>query len=115
MDNSTTVKFLLEVCEEILFYNEQCVGYKVELGNKLVEGFFESGFMDIIIPILRNQNEEAKIAFNILVLANNNTLEWENILKDHSDLVLPLLSDCQNKEENENRAKIVSISNFRKF
>ncbi|XP_044260076.1 uncharacterized protein LOC123008358 isoform X2 [Tribolium madens] len=107
LDNSAIVKFLLEVCEEILFYNEQCVGYKVELSNKLVEGFYESGLVDIVLEVLRKQNEEAKIAFNVLILGFTNNERWEKNMKKNTDVLLPLLNDYQNINEDENRAKIL--------
>nr|XP_974847.2 PREDICTED: uncharacterized protein LOC663720 isoform X2 [Tribolium castaneum] len=107
LDNSAIVKFLLEVCEEILFYNEQCVGYKVELGNKLVEGFYASGLVDNVLEVLRKQSEEAKIAFKVLLLGFNNDERWEKTMRDNSDVLSPLLNDPQNLDEDESRAKIL--------
>jgi hypothetical protein len=95
LDNPTITRFLLEVCEEILFYNEQSAGYKPELHTKMTEGFYDSGIVDVVAEILRNRNEESKIAFTLLVLAFSSDERWNKLLEDNSTVILSFLDDPQ--------------------
>jgi hypothetical protein len=110
LDNPTITRFLLEVCEEILFYNEQSAGYKPELHTKMAEGFYDSGIVDVVSEILRNRNEESKIAFTLLVLAFSSDERWNKLLEDNSTVILSFLDDPQSSSTaDETRLKIVPI------
>ncbi|RZC41499.1 uncharacterized protein BDFB_001381 [Asbolus verrucosus] len=108
LDNPGTDKFLLEVCEEILFYNEQSVNYNSNLHNQIFESFCESGFADVCLEIItRNQPEVSKIAFNLLILAFISDDRWKTLLEENYKALLPFINDYQISSQDEVRVKIL--------
>lgn len=109
METISVVKFLLEVCEEILFYNEQSVGYKPEIHNKVINSFFKSGWVETILELLRNHTEESQTAFNLLLLGFNNEKRWEKIIEENYNDILTYLNEGLITIQDETRSKIVKI------
>lgn len=108
LDNASVLKFLVEVCEELLFYNEQSVGYKPEVYNKMLEDFFKSGFVDVVLEIIHNDTEEAKVAINLIVLGFVNDERWEKVLEKNCTVILGYMNDNQTVTQDETQAKIVA-------
>ncbi|XP_063921986.1 uncharacterized protein LOC135136562 isoform X3 [Zophobas morio] len=107
LDNASVLKFLVEVCEELLFYNEQSVGYKPEVYNKMLEDFFKSGFVDVVLEIIHNDTEEAKVAINLIVLGFVNDERWEKVLEKNCTVILGYMNDNQTVTQDETQAKIL--------
>lgn len=96
------------MCEELLFYNEQSVGYKPEVYNKMLEDFFKSGFVDVVLEIIHNDTEEAKVAINLIVLGFVNDERWEKVLEKNCTVILGYMNDNQTVTQDETQAKIVA-------
>lgn len=112
LDNTSITKFLLLVCEEILFYNDQSLGYRVELYNKLLDMFYESGWVDMVLEILRRPLEESKIAFNLLILSLTNEERFGKIIEENKEMLMAFMNDNQPLTEDDSRIKIVILQNL---
>lgn len=56
LENNEIVKFFLEVCNEILYYEAQSVNFKPDLGHKIKLDFFLSGLQALTLEIIENKS-----------------------------------------------------------